>query len=313
MPLMRVNIETDTAVPVGPDPRLGTVLREHLANAPHGPIVILIHGMTFSPSSSHHCPHHHILSLDPALKAKHVVSWPRHLGFGRDKSDEGLCIAVGWEARRGFRAAYRAAADAGLGVAKLVAAIHDLAPDRKVNVVAHSLGARVFLSALRYSPNTYGRAILMAAAELGEVATTLIDCPAGRSAEVINVTSRENDIFDLLVERGVRPLGFRSRALGAGLNEGNARWLNLQIDCERTRDGLDQLGFRIARPVRRVCHRSGYLRPGMFPLYAALLRTPETLPLNLLRTAIPPVPAPRWSRLFQRPTAVPPLPFLRKA
>lgn len=313
MPLMRVNIETDTPVPVGSDAGLGTTLRRHLAKAPSGPIIILLHGMTFSPSAPQHCPHRHILSLDPVLKAKHVVSWPRHLGFGRDNADEGLCIAVGWEARSGFRAAYRAAESAGHGVAKLVTAIHALAPGRDVNVVAHSLGARVFLNALPHSPDVFGRAILMAAAELREVAAMLADCPAGRAAEIINVTSRENDIFDLLVERGLRPFGFGSRALGMGLDRQDPRWLDLQIDCERTRDGLERLGFRIARPVRRICHRSGYLRPGIFPLYAALLRTPHALPLNVVRNAIPPVPSPRWSRLFQRPTALPPLPSLRKA
>ena len=81
---------------------------------PRAPLIVMLHGYRFSPSSPAHDPHAHILSLDPDPQARRVVSWPRALGFG-DASDpaEGLAVAFGWEARGSLRGAYAEAARAG--------------------------------------------------------------------------------------------------------------------------------------------------------------------------------------------------------
>lgn len=301
MALIRINSAT------GPDP---AELAQALAQTPRGPIVLLLHGYKFAPGHGPADPHGHILALNPQSDCPRAISWPRHLGFGRGDADEGLCIAFGWPARGTLWQAYRAAAEASAALARLIATLHRLAPDRPVDVVAHSLGARVVLGALPLLPaGALGRAILIAAAELQRRAEAALASPAGQQAEIFNITSRENDLFDLLLEWLIAPHRIGERALGHGLSAPHPNWLDLQIDDAHTLTALARFGFRIAPPLRRVCHWSGYLRPGLFPLYRALLRTPQGLPLTHLRAALPDAPAPRWSRLLAPPRRPGLLPF----
>lgn len=302
MPLFTIN--ADDALTGAPD----AALAQALARSPDGPIVILIHGYKFSPDRPKADPHRHILALQPRTDCPRAVSWPRHLGFGQGRINEGLCLSFGWQARGMLWRAYRTAGTAGVALARLVARIHALAPGRRVDLVAHSLGARVFLSALPEIPAAaIGRAILIAAAEVQQRAEAALACPAGRAVEVFNITSRENDIYDFIVEWMIAPHRFGARALGHGLSTPVGNWLDLQMDDPRTLAALRGFGFRIAPAHRRICHWSGYLRPGMFPLYRALLRDREALPLSSLRAALPTDLSPRWSRLLARRTGLPPL------
>ena len=114
---------------------------------------------------------------------------------------------------------------------------------------------------------------------------------------MLNVTSRENDLYDKALELLLG--GPQACALGSGLDAPNA--VTLQIDHPGHRAGLRALGFPTAAPVRRICHWSAYMRPGLFPLYRAFLHQPEALNTAMLRAALPPDTAPRWSRLFTRP------------
>ncbi|MBT8456842.1 MAG: hypothetical protein KJO15_12145, partial [Alphaproteobacteria bacterium] len=47
-----------------------------------------------------------------------------------------------------------------------------------------------------------------------------------------------------------------------------------------------RLGYPIPAPSRRVFHWSGYMRPGLFALYASLIR--ERLPLSAITCHLPP-------------------------
>jgi pimeloyl-ACP methyl ester carboxylesterase len=204
------------------------------------------------------------------------------------------------------RAADRAAAD----LAQLVLLLRRAAPDRPVDLIGHSLGARVILGALPQLPaGAVGRMILMAGAEFVERAVDALSTPAGRSAEVVNIVSRENDVFDWLFETALAPLG-GYRALGGGLGHlPNA--VDVQIDGRAARRGLARLGYRLAEPRLRVCHWSVYLRPGVFPLYRGLLHRRAHLSLDRLRDAMAAAPAePRWARLLA-PRATAPLPSSR--
>ena len=151
----------------------------------------------------------------------------------------------------------------------------------------------------RVTPGAVGRVILLAAAELQDRAEAAIASPAGMLAEVINVTSRENDLYDLAMELALS--GGRRRALGFGLPRRTERWLDLQIDAPDTLSALKGMGFPVGGRALRCCHWSPYLRDGVFELYAAALRNPEALPLWLLRRHLPDRAAPRWSRLLARP------------
>lgn len=264
---------------------------------PGAPVIVMIHGYRFSPGSPEHDPHAHILSLNPPPQARRTTSWPRALGFtDADDPAQGLALGWGWEARGRLRASYARAADAGAELAGILDGLAVTA-GRPVALIGHSLGARVALAALeRATPGAVGRLILLAGAELRPRAEAAIASPAGLLAEVINVTTRENDVYDFGMEL-VMSCG-RRRALGFGLERARANWLDLQIDSPAVMEALRGLGYPVAGPVSRFCHWSPYMRPGLFDFYAEALRAPEALPLPMLRGLLPASGSHRWSRLL---------------
>ena len=310
MPLVQINAGPEGLLT---DPAADRALRGALAALPQGaPVVILIHGFKFSPSHPARSPHSHILSLAPDSGCRKALSWPRALGFDDSAPGDGLCIAFGWESSGTIWQAYKQAHRTGAMLAALIDAIRTLKPGQPVDVLAHSLGARVTLSALRHLPaGALRRAILMAPAETRGRAEAALDNPAGRSASFVNITSRENDLYDFLLEWLVAPHRPGERSLGHAGIATRDNWLTLQIDSAATVQALRDLGFPVAAPERRICHWSPYLRPGMFTLYTALLRS--DFPLEHLRLRLPEAPSRRWSRLVAPPRVTLPLPFARKA
>ncbi|WP_225028735.1 hypothetical protein [Xinfangfangia pollutisoli] len=265
-------------------------LARKLAELPEGaPVVAMVHGWRYAPDLRGDCPHGTILGLDPPGGNRRVVSWPRHLGLD---GCQGLAIGLGWQARCGLWTAHRRARLAGAALAEIAERVAHLAPGRRLQVIGHSLGARVALNALAAAPpGRFGRLILLAAAETRGFAEAALASPAGRAAEIVNVTTRENDLYDALFEWGVH-LGLRT-SVGQGLGRAAPNWRDLWIDHPETRAALAGLGHALPPPPRRICHWSPYLRPGIFALYRALLE--GSLPLQALP---PPRPARRWSRLF---------------
>lgn len=287
MPVLDIDGTTEWPVP-----KTGGSLQTELARAfrsvpESAPIIVIIHGYKFSPASETTDPHRHILSLTPRKDCWKALSWPRHLGFGRGRANEGLCIAFGWEGRGTIWQAWRASRRAGGALAELVTQIQKMRSGQ-VDIVAHSLGARVALTAMSRLPaDSLGRLVLMAAADFQSTAEAALSAPAGRTAEVINVTSRENRLFDIGLNWLIKPPVRGDRALGSGLLKGADNWLDLQVDAPSARRGLQALGFRIPAPTRRVCHWWGYLRPGLMLMYRDLIRQREALPMARLRAAIP--------------------------
>jgi hypothetical protein len=154
-----------------------------------------------------------------------------------------------------------------------------------VDLFAHSLGARVALGAVPLlHAGALGRVFLLAGAELGPRALRALDTPAGRTAEFFNITTRENDIFDLLFELSQIPL--HGRALDRPGAQRRAELAGLQIDHRQRAGAPGRLGFDLAPPRLRVCHWSVYLRPGIFRLYRALVHERARLALPVLREAL---------------------------
>lgn len=265
---------------------------------PGAPVVAMIHGWRYAPGITPDCPHGSILSLDPPLNDRRAISWPRHLNL---VGDRGLGIALGWPARCDPWRANARAAQAGAALAEVAARVHRLS-GRPLHVIAHSMGARVALNALsRAAPGQFGRLILLAAAETRSNALTALSSPAGRQCEVINVATRENDVFDACFEWGLH-FGLRT-SVGQGLGRADPGWHDLWIDRPSVRAALAALGHPLAHRQGRVCHWSPYLRPGIFSLYRALIDG------SLARRALPAArPAWRWSRLLAggEPWAIPP-------
>jgi hypothetical protein len=115
-------------------------------------------------------------------------------------------------------------------------------------------------------------AILLNAADFTKNALRAQARHAGTPFQMINVTSRENAVFDLLSER----------ALGRGLDGPHA--LTLRLDHLDDRSALASLGFAVPPPDRSICHWSTYLRPGTGAIYRALLD--GTLRPDVLRAAL---------------------------
>lgn len=251
------------------------------------PVVIMLHGFRFSPDHPDRCPHRHILSLEPRRDCWKAVSWPRHLGL---KGGAGLAIAYGWPARGHIWEALAWAERAATDLAGLITTIRRLAPKRPLHLIGHSLGARVALLALRGLPGrAVDRLILISAALFRrETQAVLAASPAAAGAEFVNVTGRENLLFDALL-RLAAPLG--GRTVAAGLSAPN--WLDVALDRPATLAALARMGHRIAPPKVPVCHWSGYLRPGVFRFYRALLMQPHRTPLPALRGMLTPPPRPR--------------------
>lgn len=300
MPLLQID-----ATPLGPclhgaSQPLLPVLRRAL-HAP-GPVIIMTHGFKYAPGHPEACPHRNILSLDPKSRSWKTKSWPRGLGFGTDDPEEGLAIAFGWIGRGTIWNAYRQAEQAGLCLADLLAMIRQVAPDRRVHLVAHSMGARVALGALPHlKAGAIGRVLLLNGAEFGAAARAAIESPAGRASEIISVTTRENDLFDFLLERLISAPEYGDRSLAQALPQ-QPNTLTVQLDHPETLRSLEQAGFRVAPGRARVyCHWSTYLRDGLFDFYRALLREPDTHSLSQLRAQLPDVPDPRWSHILSWP------------
>lgn len=289
MPLIEVQASTELPA---------EVIARAAALPEDAPIVIMIHGYGYAAGVEGRDPHDHILSLDPNYHLHTAVSWPRALGFAGSNPGEGLGVAFSWQSTGRLTRIYDMAEIAAQRLARLIGALH-AASGRPVGIIAHSMGCRVALRALRHAhAGQVARMVLLAAAEFQRRAEEAMDSPAGRSCEVLNVTSRENDLFDFLFELGVAR--GREKSLGNGLSSPRRNWLDLQIDAPEVMAVLEDLGYPVAAPEKRICHFSCYMRAGLFDLYRQVLRQPERLPLPFLAKALPKAQAPRWSRLFAR-------------
>ncbi|AHM05603.1 hypothetical protein roselon_03345 [Roseibacterium elongatum DSM 19469] len=241
-----------------------------LAALPRGrAVTIMTHGYRYSPRPPETDPHTHILSFHPRRDCWKVVSWPRHLHLHRDGA--GLGVALGWQALGQMPRVARRARRVGHALAPLIAEIHHRRPDLRINLMGHSLGARVILAAMTAAPaGSVARVILLTGAEYRTAARAAMNAPAGRTAEVLNVTSGENAPFDALFRLAAPPLRPHDRTLCAGV-PGTAGWTDLRIDRAKVRAVMGDLGFRLRPPNTHICHWSGYLRPGLFPLYRRVL------------------------------------------
>ncbi|WP_121064166.1 alpha/beta hydrolase [Chachezhania antarctica] len=310
MPFLRINAEGDAPVWHGTGALLGSRF-DRVSDAP-GPVVVMIHGYKYRPGDRYHCPHRGILSPFSDHTARGAPSWPRQLGFGTGRADEGLGIGFGWNARGALWTAQARATEAGRALARVLERLHRQCPDRPVHIVAHSMGTGVALEALHHlPPGAVSRILSLTGACYQSRVEAALATQAGARAEFINVTSRENDTFDFLYERLIAPPRPGDRAIGLGLAHDNV--LTLQLDSAQTLTHLDRLGCPVGPSQRRVCHWSAYSRPGVLRFYDRLIRRPEIFTFDRLRRGLPEQPDPRWSRLVAMPALPRPLPPVAKA
>lgn len=296
MSLIRLNAQTDEGDPSQQgswdDPAVR--LQHVLGNTPHqtAPIIIMIHGYKFDPTRPDTSPHDHIFGHT------HPNSWPQGLGITSGSATLG--VSFGWRARGTPHRVFAAAGRRGTELGALIALMQKLAPHRPVHIIAHSMGAEVALCALAAAPaHSIDRVILLAAATYQSRAIASLASPAGRTAELINVTSRQNAFYDALFTWLVPSSRWRDPVLGRGIAGENV--LNLRLDCPSTRAALRTMHAVVAPPRHLMCHWSGYTTPGALSFYGQLMTMPGVLSLRRLRQALsqPPRPATsaRWVSL----------------
>jgi len=287
-------------------------LRRRLAGVPAGaPVVVMVHGYKYDPARPDADPHRSLFAFLPSRDGRRIRSWPTGLGFADDGGESGLAVGFGWPAseghlpnllrrrRTGFAAVYERAGAIGAHLAALVGSIQRLAPERPVDILAHSLGARVALAALPHLADAPGRVILLGAAEFDGRAREVLD--AVRSPpDVYNVTARANDPYDFAFETFAPRRGWGERAVGRGLGDERPHWLDLQLDRPEVTAWVNERGIRLKPPDARLCHWGFYTRSGALGVYKAILRRRPGWDIEALR-AVPGLAAqePRWSRLLR--------------
>lgn len=244
------------------------------------PVTIMLHGYKYHPGRGADCPHTSLYAATSDHPTQRSRPWPKRLGIGTPARP---AIGFGWPARGSIWAAWRQAEIAGLGLARVIDRLKADAPDRPVRLLGHSLGARVALAALRQCGTGHVEgAILLNGADFISNALKAEARHAGTAFQMLNVTSRENAVFDGLTELCLLAPFSAERALGRGLTCAHA--LTLRLDDADDRRALAGLGFEIPPPDRSICHWSTYLRPGTGALYRALLD--GSLHPHTLRTAV---------------------------
>lgn len=286
------------------------------AESADGPILFLVHGFLYNPTAS--CSAR-CLGRQPWRGAP--GQWPERLGFTGASDDpmaSGLAVAFGWNSYPArsqgvgnvFRRAYDNGAAAGWALASALRAA--ARGGRRVDVFAHSLGARVAFLALRRAAaegwaDRIGAIFALGAAEYRAVALRAAQaCDDEAGPQVVNVIARENDVFDGLMQAfgPRRRFGVDALPLGArGLGRRRTGWIDLQIDHPTTAAWLGGDDAPVDIGLRPIRHDGFYQRPGLIAFYRRVLIERLTV-AALRRQGAPEALSPRWSRFAQFPAAL---------
>lgn len=296
--------------PSVPARTMETLLAQRLLDLPKdAPLLLMVHGYKFSPLIPRYNPHETIFARDVSNPTWKVRSWPHQMGLGDFHNKDGLAIGFAWDARSrnwfagpSLREVYERAGNEGAHLAHVINLIAQLDPTRKVDVIAHSMGARVILSSLQHIAQTnLGRVIIMGGAEFGAVALEAMQCRVAREAKFYNITAKQNDFYDLLFEHLANRPGPADRSLGMAFPFGRSNWVNIQIDDIPSLRKLQSMGIRIAAPTKGFCHWSFYTRDGIFNLYQAILNRQPGFTPSALSVRLGPLPEVRKSRALMLP------------
>ncbi len=291
------------------------------------PVVVMAHGFLFDPkqsanpvpadSDNPHSRVYHFQDRNEAEEQKeHTTSWLLHLGFEPDDraGASRLAVAFGWHSQPGFAQslleygqnfyarAYDFAERSAWPFANVLDELARRLPDRRIDIVTHSLGARLVVRALalaaKHQPaiiERIDRIVILGGSEYVFEAQLLYQRLEGlslapdRGPTVYNFVSYENDVLDVLAENfGARFFG-NSQVIGHNGFETTtqpARWMDLQIDDPElqtwmaARHGIEISGDR---PGNVWDHWYYYTFRGNLALYRAILRNRDTWTLAALR------------------------------
>ncbi len=220
--------------PAWPRRELRHTLEPALAAIPDGePIVIYVHGHE---------------------------NWPPDDVLLQAREKPALSINFNWPAKARFAGVvpdavrlYDQAGQAAGALADLINLLGELAPDHRIDLMGHSLGARSCLSALPLlkHPNI-SRLICLSAVEFSAITLLALQVPVARKIAFYNVTSPRQPVFHRLMHHfGPRP-GPSDRLLSTGFAFPRKNWLDIRLDNPVVR-----------RPLADLCGKMLDMKPGM--------------------------------------------------
>ncbi len=269
MAVIQVNVRGNQVVnPKWPRRDLRHTLEPALADLPAGaPIVIYVHGHQ---------------------------DWPHPDVLAQARQQVGLAITLNWPATARFFGAlpdvnqlYFDAGNAAPALAWLINLLGELAPDRPIDLLAHSLGARVGLQALPLLQHSnLARLVGLAAVEFSAITLLALTAPAARNMAFYNVTTEKTLLFHRIMHHfGPRP-GPADGLLCKGFAFPRGNWVDIRLDRPAVR-----------HPLTAVCDKlldlkQGVKKPALIAqLEAVFLRdrgqTDISEMRNLLGAAIP--------------------------
>lgn len=189
------------------------------------------------------------------------MDWPHPDILAQAKASDGLAIQFLWDGlcsnwAAPFRAAalYRTAGHRAAEFRQLLTLIGEIDPQRKIDIMCHSLGARIGLMALRGLPKTVAlsRVVCVSAVEFSAPTLVAVHAMQGRNVDFFNITTEEQPFFHQMMQRfGPQP-GPKDLLLSRGFAFPQANWFEIRLDVPAVRNPLSQIGaikLDLNRPV----------------------------------------------------------------
>jgi len=318
--------------------------------APDGPVCVMVHGFQYDPrsplgrSTNPHSQLYHFNEEDLEIeRSTSATPWPKRLGYEDDEGESGMAVGFAWSsdptyvrgdwrdlfstlrwsesgAETYYSTAYRKAPMAAEGLARTITALAEVFPNRRIDLFAHSLGARVTLFALRRLAEENRVAVLD---RVGRV-VLLSGAPHWLDARMALRALRQHSrsrpqIFNIIVSRdatlnrwGRRFAAFAGRMderprlldriwalfVGGkviGLNGKPkdakfAAWMDLHLDLPAVANWASRLDPPLDfRPTWRSAasdHSAAYAWPPYMQFYSKILRERKDWSLNALRWGV---------------------------
>jgi len=188
------------------------------------------------------------------------LDWPHPDVLQQAREQVGLAITLNWPAKARFfgvvpdvNQLYVDAGNAAPALAWLINLLGKLAPDKQIDMIAHSLGARVGLQTLPYlRQGNLARFVGLAAVEFSAYTLMALQAPIARDISFYNVTSAKPSLFHHMMHHlGPRP-GPADGLLCRGFAFPRANWIDICLEKPA-----------VQRPLTDLCGKLLNLKPNL--------------------------------------------------
>ncbi|MEM7243128.1 MAG: hypothetical protein AAF429_13175 [Pseudomonadota bacterium] len=233
------------------------------ADAAH-PMVMMIHGQGFDPGIRRADPYRTIFAYDPygdrIADYWRLQSWVHRFKDAAAAPANALMIGYGWQAcapdfvtSANLNEVARKAVTEAQFFSQFICRLRQMAPKRRLHVLAHGLGAKVVLRALEQTPNMrIDRLVMLDAVALISDGLLAMNAKAGHKTALYNIYDRPTTrmrFFDKYCEKA----GPLDHVLGFGFPFQRHRWVDVPLV---DRVGMYNLFDEHPRFAKRRCAKS---------------------------------------------------------